>query len=345
MTKHAITRTTYGRKKRLAIVDRWRVEIIRNSCDQLSLEQVRQRAIHDPQVRNDPEIRRLVEQCVSDRSREIAATRIARPDADEPRRLTSSTRFGAFEPSNDDVVNVVNHLRLQAQEQLAREDETAAGFTLNRLTALQQRYPAVVDASIVRSLSDTYQAVRARRIAVAQTIEETAKRAVDAAYVGDHDVAAASMRQIAAHHIAHPDLLTDDAMDAIRSRVTLAAAHHQHEDAAEELLRREKEVSAELRALRAAIREFRRTARTTSHESDDYRSAERSYRRAVHEVRHHDREWLAGTILELVTLLDDWEDHPPSVDKQVDAFVSTLKSTLRKLHADIRYAEQSRRNA
>ncbi|MCB9853566.1 MAG: hypothetical protein H6819_10760 [Phycisphaerales bacterium] len=345
MTDHAPNRTTYGRKQRQAIFDRWRVEIIRNSSDQLALEQVRQRAIHDPQVRSDSEIMRWVEQCVSERSREIAGNRPQRPDAAEQARFARTTQFGAYEPSHEDVLNVVCHLRLQAQEQLSREDEIAAGFTLNRLTALQQRYPDVVDASIVRSLTDAHKALGARRLTIAREIEIAAKRAVDAAFIGNHDVAAAAMRQIAAHHIAHPDILNDDAMDAIRQRVTLAAAHHQHEDAAVELMRREKEVTSELRALRSAIREFRHTARTTPHDSKDYQLAEKSYRKAVHEVRHHDREWLAGTILELVTLLDDWEDHPPSIDKQVDAFVNTLKSTLRKLHSDIRSAELSRRNA
>ncbi|HPF37924.1 MAG TPA: hypothetical protein P5081_05510 [Phycisphaerae bacterium] len=345
MTHHAPKRAGLSPKRRRAIIDQWRVQMIRNGGDQIALEQVRQRAIQDPLVREDPDLRAQIEQCVAERSREIAVSRSVGPHESAQDRFRRHTQFGAHEPSLDDVMNIVQHLRLQAKEQLAREDEIAAGFTLSRLEALRRRFPNLVDIAVVQELTSAHRTLHGRRMNVMREIQAATTRAINAALTGDHDDAAAAMRQIAAHHIAHPDLLNDDAMDRIRERVSLATAKHEHEDAAAELMRREREVSAELRALSSAIQGFRKVARQSSHDSDAYHAAERAYLKAVRDIRRHDREWLAGVILELVSLLDDWTDHPRGADRQVDGFVNTLRASLHDLHHDVRLAERTRRRA
>lgn len=328
-----------GPKHRQAVLAHWQVEIVRSGVDQLALEQIRQRAIHDPEVRNDPQLAAQIERCISERSNDIKRLHGTRVAA-QPIRGASVSRFGAFDPTLDEVRRIVDHLRLQGQEQIARNDEMALSFTLERLKSLQHEFPNAVDASALRPLADAHESLKQQRNAISHDIEMLARKAAEAAAVGDHDAAAAAMRQLSAYHITHPDLLSDEGIDAIRGRVMLAGAHRQHEEAAHELMRREREVRDELRALRDAIRNYRRAAHANPHDSTADRAAERAYRKAVREIRHLDREWLAGTILEIVGLLDDWEDHPKSADKQVEAFIRTLKSTLRELHADIRATDK-----
>lgn len=327
---------SFGPKHRQAILDHWRVETLRSGTDQIALEQIRQRAIHDPDVRNDPQLAAQVERCISERSSEITRMRGQRSATASQIHPAHFSQFAAYEPSPDDIRKTAKHLHMQAQDQIARNDEIAAGFTVERLRTLFRDYPEALDETAFRTILDLHEALKARRRNVAREIKALEDKATAAAAAGDHDATAASMRQLAAYHIAHPELLSDESMDAIRERVLVVGAHRQHEQAARELMSREREVSEELRQLRTAIQAYRRAALADPHDSTAHRSAERAFHKAVREIRHHDREWLAATILELVGLLDDWEDHPKSADKQVEAFIGTLKSTLKELHAELR---------
>lgn len=343
MTRNNPQRPSSGRKQRQAILAQWQVEIVRGGADQIALERIRQRALHDRQVRDDPDLAAQIEQCIRERSNEIKRLRGTQEPAASQAHAPHISRYISYDPTQRDILKIVERLRVQAREQLARHDEMAASFTLERLKSLMHDYPDVIDEAIIRPLLESHAVLKRRRREISDDIEILANTAANAAASGDHDAAAAAMRQLSAHHIAHPDILGDDAMDAIRERVLLAGARLSHEQAARDLMRREREVSDELRALRTAIRDYRQSAHADPHDSAAYRFSERAYRNAVRQVRHHDREWLAGTILELVGLLDDWEDHPRSADNQVDNFVRTLKSTLKQLHDEVRAAEKLRR--
>ena len=336
-------RPSAGRKHQQAVLAKWQVEIVRSGTDQLALEQIRQRALHDREVRDDPELAAQIERFIHDRSIEIHRTLGRKPADANQSHPAHFSHFAGYDPTREEIAKIIDHLRQQAEDQLRRSDESAAGFTLERMKTLQREHPELVDNAILRPLLDAHDALRRQRRNIHHEIEALARKAVDAASSGDAETAAAAMRQLSAYHIAHPDTLTDDTMDDIRQRVLVAGARVQHEQAAKDLMRREREVSEELRTLRDTLADYRRSALADPHDSMAYRTAESAYRKAVREIRHHDREWLAATILELVGLLDDWEDHPRSADKQVDKFIQTLKSTLRQLHREIRQAERLRR--
>ncbi len=325
-----------GQKHRQAVLTRWRVEIMRGSADQVALEQIRQRILHDPEVRNDPQLASLIEQSIQERSNDIA---LSKPPQKLPsHRVDPDTRRGSHFPktTSDDIQHVADSLRIKALEQLARNDEMAAGFTLDRLKSLQREHSDVVDASMLRRLFDAHNALRQRRLALHREIEELANKAEAGAAAGNLDETAAAMRQLSARHVMHPTLFSDDSIDAVRERVFVAGASRQQQEAAQELMRREREVSDELRSLYSAIHEYHCADRAAPGDNTSRSSPETAYRNAILSIRHHDREWLAGTVLELVDLLDDWVGHPTSADKQVDAFICDMKSMLKRLHAEIR---------
>lgn len=330
-------------KKREQVSEHWRLEALRNGCDQVALEQVRQRALNASDVRSDPMMQGVIEQIVRDRAIAIASARGTRQPTTEARDKTARIGLDRSIAKATAVAECIKHLRIQAEDQLVSQDEVAAGFTLARLRAIRTENRGCIDDSMMASYERRLESLRQRRLDHRRRIEQFANRAIEAARTGRHDEVSRLLRKLSAHHVAHPDIVTDEDLLRIRRQVGEAGLCIEHRRAARELIRREREITKELRSLGLAINEFRNTATRADHRGAEYRQAFARYRQALIQLKHHDLEWLSGTILEIVSLLDDWEKHPDSAERQVESFVRWMKQLLHELYKAARSAERERK--
>jgi hypothetical protein len=151
------------------------------------------------------------------------------------------------------------------------------------------------------------------------------------------------MRRLTAIHVAHPQLLDEPGLEDIRYDVAgTADERRQHRRTTQKLLERERAITAEIKTLAAAVRDFHRVACTLTDTSEEFRQAEKAYLRTIQEVRTYDTEWFSGVVLDLADLLAEWTVPPLGAEGQIDRFLDSISTGLKSIRAEMRQFEAKR---
>lgn len=328
-------------KQREAVLQHWRSMILRETRDLTSVDQVGARALNDPDVRDDPQVAALIRAALAERRMELLQTQRTRETAPRPMHRTDApdTPVPSLRTAVDKVPGVFERLAQSFHACAEHGDEYEARAVLARMQALQQEYPGAIPAARLEPFEPQLAALRERLQHLKERVVTLTQRAMAASRDGDGEGAARALRRLASIHAAHPRLLDDARLEAIRTEVIHAAEHHEQRVAAAKLMERERAVAAEIKALGAVVRQFHQAARSLPHNSDGFRRAEAVYHRALLEVRAHDREWFAGVILDLADLLAEWGHPPPAVEDQIDHFLESIRSSLDRIRTEVREIE------
>jgi len=315
-------------------------ELMREGSDEKSLALAAQRAMRHPEVQRDSELAAMVRASICERESDLRLRRDFAPPAAanvhpwQQRDVAPPEERGA--PSEGQVRKAFERLRHEFDDRLVRFELDRARETYMRIEEFQSRYPDVVgDAAVGRCRVDLAR-VEKRREQFEQEVCQLADQAVEAARVGDHDKAARALRRLSSIHGARPSLLPVARFQEIQQRIGQGGEQFEHREAARELLARERAVADEIRRLAEGVHGFHDIARRVPHTDPRYAQAEAEYRRLVHEVRSHDREWLADLMIELDEMLEDLHDPTGRAEAQVERFLASVRSTLVHTVAEIR---------
>lgn len=341
-------------KRREAKFERWRDEILRQAIDRTTMARVKSRALGDPEVRRDSTLAKMIQGFLSQREAEMARLkaqakqdralwRRPQPEDQEEERGGSAQADRAdhpHDPSTEEAEKILQRLNRQFRDYQSHLYEAEARSVVENIRALLERFPVLgADGKLDHYAASLEDLGRRRRTYQAQ-IEELGRRAVRAAEHGKHGLTATALRRLSSIHAAHPQLLPDGELSRIRNRITEASEHHEHRMAAKALVRTERAVAEELKHISGIIHHFHKVARRVPHDAEAYHHAQEEYHQAIKEVRSHDKEWLAGVVLELVDLLAEWHEAPHGAEVQVDHFIESVRSSLSHMRGEIREIER-----
>ncbi|MFO0838083.1 MAG: hypothetical protein U1D55_06105 [Phycisphaerae bacterium] len=348
-----------------AIFQRFRSEILREARDYNGLNSAAHRALHHPEVAAHPEVERLlrafIAECEADlrsrleeqrRESELVPRdqleRLRHPGSAPPASAVGSVApngdkldravpaaGGDGAPSTSQILTALERMQHEFDDALVHFDVARCRQLLTQTLALQSRYAANVPESRVERFRSELARLEARRGEILAQIEQLSTAARRAAQSGDSETVTQSLQRLSSLHAARPYLFTEEHFRKIRDQIDLDAQTHEHHAAARELLARERAVSAEIRQIAESIRVFHRAVRDLPHVDERFRTAEAAYRLAVRGVKSHDREWLAGLILELDALLDTIHDASHQAESQVDKFLASVRAALSELAREI----------
>lgn len=340
---------THDVRRREVAFAHWQAQITRGGMDARTLQIELHRALADSEVQNDPTLAGMIRAFGIQRANELALNKLKKgvaTSAHTPSRAVQSENVATSHTVQaDDVRNAAKRLIRQFDEYAAHLYEVESRATFDRLRELHDQYPQWVSNDSFEHCQTTLNGIAARRAKYQSQLDELAEQAIASAKAGDHDSASSCLRRLSNIHTAHPQFLPEDRLNEIREEMSKASSSHHHHLALETLIAREKALAAEIKELGASVRRFHQIARATAHDSPEYREAERAYRSALRDFRTHDREWLAGVILELVDILGEWSHPPPRVEEQLDRFVADIRSALAHIRQEISEIEADRDRA
>ncbi len=331
-------------KHRDAIFSRLTARILRETRDEPSLIQSTERARHDPEVQGDPVLFSMLQAYQAERQAELRSAQAER-ERDEARFRTDIPTQPENAEVSEDVLRscaVADHARLAQsfRHHVAHLNELEARDTYARLCSLIDENAKYLPGASTVEYAQVLQRLASRRQEFQQHVDDVAKRIVRAASEGETPRVARLMHRLASIHATHPRLLSEDRLQELREEIVDASETREHRAAALALVERERAVAAEIRHLSRAVHDFHKTAAREPHDSDAYHAAEQAYHQAVHEVETHDKEWLAGFVLELADLLYEWHEPPPETDGQIDRFLQSVRSSLAHVREEIRAIER-----
>lgn len=343
-------------RRREQVFNHWQAEILREARDDATLQRVLSRAIADPEVARDSELASMVRGCAAHVAQDLAARRAAEsvtadaeraafspappksePGADAARTPASANRAAA---ARSNIAERFVHLEHDFRDHVARLNESAARAALKLLYALLQSEPAAVDADRLAECEKALEEMLDQRADLEQTVQRLVERGTRAAAHGDTGAAARCLQRLSTIHAAHPFVLPDERLLQLRDQIVHATEEHEHRLAAEELVRRERVVAAELKELADQVHNFHDASRRLPHDSPEFARAEQEYHRAVRAVQSHDNDWLAALILELMDLLEEWHESSHRGEHQVDRFLDSVRSALHTLRREIAQIEK-----
>lgn len=325
-------------KQRDVVFQKWLGSIVREARDLASLEQIAARAMSDREVSDDAELQGMISSEVARRRQQLeqdlqddANVRAASPkptsrsDVPEPARMTSPKQdreeFGALVAAFREAVEDL--------------DVDAAEGAVRRMRDIAERRAEDVDGSALDEAEVDLGGLRTRMRQIAEHIEARIDRAIAAAKKGDEEALAAAMKRLAAIHVAHPCVLTEEALDEVRTRVAAAAYERtQHLATTKKLLDRERAITRELGEIGRVIRAFHRVARTAPPESDAWRAARAKYLKAIGSLALYDNEWFTGVVLEMADVLAEWSAAPAAAEDHIDRFLDGIRSGLSTLRRE-----------
>jgi hypothetical protein len=223
---------------------------------------------------------------------------------------------------------------------LEHGDETETSAVLAKMRALQEQSPGVIPAAVIGEYEKRVEKLRAHIRQLTDAIALLVQQAVSASRDGSEQDLARSMRRLTAIHAAHPRLLDEPGLEDVRRDVANAAdERRQHQLTTKNLLERERAITAEIKTLAAAVRDFHRVACTVPDTSEEFRKAEATYLRAIQKVRTYDTEWFSGVVLELADLMAEWTVPPLEAEGQIDRFLDSISAGLDRIRAEMREIE------
>jgi hypothetical protein len=329
-------------KKREAIFQQWRSQILREARDFASLADVGQRALSDAEVIADPVIEGMIRAEIEERRSEFTLEDKMRDTPVVPRRTRDATLVSSSQAAQPPPLDWKAAFDAQARTAAAsieHGDEPQAAFAVNRLCELQREHSEFISVESVESYVERLKRLRHRLAHLEGQIDGLLHQALSAARRGDDQQVSQCTRRLSSLHAAHPRLLPRERLDVIREQIIQASDVREHREAAHRLVERERAVAAEIKKLADSVHQFHLTARSVPHDRDEYHRAEAAYLRVVREVRAHDREWLSGYILELADLLAAWGDPPPEAEANVDRFLRGVRASLHHIQEEIHEIE------
>lgn len=333
------------RKQRDAVVQHWRSLILRETRDLESVEQIAARALHDPDVRDDPEAQSQILAELAERRLEFAELKKARERAEKPDRTSlprptsPPTLADPTPPPPEDARAAYDLLTTALSLAFQHNDDIEAESTLARLRELAPRVPNLLPVERITHYEQQVQRLRSRLRHLHDQIELVAQQAVNASRTGDEQAVAQLSKRLSSIHAAYPRLLDEHRLEELRLAIIEASEQHEHQEAARRLVARERAVAAEIKTLAAAVHRFHVIARSAPHDGDAFQLAEKQYQATVKEVRSHDTEWLAGFTIELAELLAEWGNPPRDAQHKVDHFLESVRRSLDRILAEIREIE------
>lgn len=330
-------------KRRESIFQRWRGVILRETRDRPSLSRVGNRVFNDPDVRSDSVLAGMLRGFVMEQ--EAGLTQSERYRQEDEQRQAQPTEAVTPDPAPEeappapDAQAILDKLEHEFHHRVAHFDEAGARSVVLRIQTLQEEHPDRIGPETADHYAGQLKRFVNRRTAFKKHIVNLRERAVAAARAGDDQVAGRALRRLTTIHTARPPLLSEVDLRQTRRDMANASEENEHRQAGEALLAREREVATEIKHLTSTIHRFHKIARRVPHDSEEYRQAQAQYGRAAAEVRSHDDEWLAGLILELVDLLEEWDEPSPQARRRLDHFLSSVRSALSRLREEIRAIE------
>jgi hypothetical protein len=331
-------------KQRDVIFQHWSGVLQRETRDLASLEQVSARALADPDVRDDPTLQSMIRADLQKRRAELEQelqdeeSSTASPKSGPDHRPIPPEPIPAAPP--EQVRKAFNQLAQTLSTSLERGDETETRAVFGKMRALQEQRPGVIPADVIGQYEQRIEKLRVHVQQLTDEIAALAERAVSASRDGKEQQLARSMRRLTAIHGAHPRLLDESGLEGVRRDVADAVdERHQHQLTAKKLLDRERVITAEVKKLATAVREFHREACTVPDTSEQFREAEATYLRAIQRVRTYDAEWFSGVVLELADLLAEWTVPPLGAEGQIDRFLDSVSAGLDSIRAEMREIE------
>ncbi len=326
-------------RRREAVYRRWCADILRETRDRPSLTRAEGRALNASDVRVDPELARMIHGFVLEQ--EAMLTQMERQrSVVEPagaRAVRHNLSAAATAPARraPDPEAVLDDLAHRFRDHLVHFEEAGAQSVLAKIRTLQQEHPDQVGPEEPQHYAEQLERLANRRRAFTKHIGDLHDRAVAAARTGAEEGATRALRRLSTIHAARPQLLSDDHFRRIREDIIHASEEREHRRAAQQLVARERAVAAEIKKLTDIVHRFHTAARRVPHDTKAYRQAKAEYESALREVRSHDNEWLAGLILELTDLLEEWHDPSAHARHQLDHFLDSVRSELSRLGEEI----------
>ena len=331
-------------KQRDTVYQRWSRVILRETRDLATLELSSTRALADRDVRGDPTLESMIRADVqrrraeleqeTQRERSLAAP--AKPCSDVP--PVPSEPIPIMPP--DQVLEAFDGLAQTLTTSLERGDETETRVVIGKMRGLQEQNPGVIPPTTVADYERRVGQLRAHLQQLTDEIAVLAQQAVSASRNGSEQDLARSMRRLTAIHAAHPRLLDEPGLEDVRRDVAdVADERRQNQLTIKKLLERERAITAEIKKLASAVRDFHRVACTVPDTNEEYRRAEARYLRTIQKVRAYDMEWFSGVVLELADLLAEWTVPPLKTEGRIDCFLDGISAGLDSIRAEIREIE------
>jgi hypothetical protein len=318
-------------KHRESLFQRWRAELMRESGNRGSLDAAESRAMHDHEVREDPQLVAMIRAFAAE-----CRAQLARPTTDMGARATTSAASSPAGHRSDSASadQALSHEALKRLEheflyQIAHFNEHEARLALDRMTAAQRA-----------ANEDHLQRMVLRRGRYEKAIDLLAARARQATRDGASDEAAHCLRKLSSIHAAHPQILSKERFDGIREDIVGASEEFDNRQAARHLVEKERAVAMEIQHLASTVHRFHKIARAIPHDAEAYRKALAAYQKAVREVKSHDSDWMAFLIVELADQLAEWDEPPAGAQKQIDHFLKSVRKALEHILAEVKEIEE-----
>lgn len=331
-------------KQRDIVFQRWSGVLQRETRDLDSLEQLRNRALSDPDIRHDPALKGMIRELVEKRRAELLQRAHEAQSSAAPSGSQPSWRSDPPEP----VHTTTPEQDLAAFSQLAQAlcvsleggDENETRGILGRMQTIQERRPDLIPQDVIGQYEQRVDALRTHLRQLADETSLLAKQVVTASRKGKIEDLVQAMRRLTAIHVAHPRLLDESGLEELRKNVTEAAdERRQHERTTNKLLERERSITAEIKTLAAAVRHFHQVACTLPYPSKEFSQAEAAYLRAIQRAETYDTEWFSGVVLQLADLLAEWSVPPPRAEGQIDRFLDSISAGLDSIRTEMREIE------
>ena len=331
-------------KQRDIVFRHWSGVIQRETRDLASLEQIGGRALANSDVCDDPTLQNMIRAELQKRRAELEQELQAKQSQDASLKARGDERSMPPEPISttppEQVRDAFNQLAQTLSTSLERGDETETLAVCAKMRALQEQSPGVIPAAVIGEYEERVEKLRVHIKQLRDEIAVLAQQAVSAARNGSERDLARSMRRLTAIHAAHPRLLDEPGLEDVRRDVADAAdERREHQLTTKELLERERAITAEIKTLAAAVRDFHRVACTVPDTSEEFRKAEEAYLRTIQKVRTYDVECFSGVVLELANLLAEWTVPPLGAAGQIDRFLDSISKGLVSIRAEMRRIE------
>jgi len=327
-----------------AIYERWCAAMQREMRDASSLDAVLRRALGDSDVRQDPALANKLRQFAAMKHAELRTAR-RKPTAHRTSEVHSAVApesVVAAKPSPAQVLATFGQLSKRFHASIEQFEEHEAETVLRHIEQFREEAPDVITQKMIQALARELTSHLESRREIEARIETEARQAAEAGTRGDHESAGQLLRGLSSIHAAHPQVLSQRRLDAIRQAVIDASEEYEHRNAVHEIVAKERRIAEELKGLAEKIHRFHKLARQVPHDGAEFHRAEADYFKTVREVRSHDGEWLAGVVLELADLLAAWRNPPPEKQEQVDHFIDRVRSSLKHIQTEIKQIDSER---
>ncbi|MEW6249477.1 MAG: hypothetical protein AB1716_02440 [Planctomycetota bacterium] len=331
----------YREKHRQEVYHQLCAEIMSGAVDLVSLQAIASRALNHSDVITDPVLNSMIRAFIAQRE-SVLRTR-PRAEVDREESEQSSKLRAAFDvrarcefPTKEELVMAFGRLQREFDACLAQFEEVRALQVLERMRALRGRFPVHIPAAELQRCEEQLDKLGRRAGNYRRQLRELAEQGAAAAQAGDTVRAAWVVRRLQAVHRLLPNLLPHERLTALVGTIERSGEVHETQEAARELLDRQRAIAAKVRELAGVIHRFHELAQKLPPEHNAYRRAELSYKRALNEIRQMDTAWLTSLMLELETLLDDLDDPTGELHTQFDQFIARVRTALNRLCLEIR---------